>query len=94
MRHAKAATQPRAAAVALLATLAVVVLAGCGSSSDGITSVGEAENDTAQELFAATEQAIKKASSVTIDNLVQYTWLTTAGTFTLPGLTLGFGGGC
>jgi hypothetical protein len=25
---------------------------------------------------------------------VQHTWLTTAGTFTLPGLTLGFGGGC
>jgi hypothetical protein len=36
----------------------------------------------------------QEASSVTIDNLVQHTWLTTAGTFTLPGLTLGFGGGC
>ncbi len=29
-----------------------------------------------------------------IDNLVQHTWLTTAGTFTLPDLSLGFGGGC
>jgi hypothetical protein len=36
----------------------------------------------------------QEAGSVTIDNLVQHTWLTTAGTFTLPGLTLGFGGGC
>lgn len=36
----------------------------------------------------------QEASSVTIDNLVQHTWLTTAGTFTLPGLTLGFGGHC
>jgi hypothetical protein len=36
----------------------------------------------------------QEADSVTIDNLVQHTWLTTAGTFTLPGLTLGFGGGC
>jgi hypothetical protein len=29
-----------------------------------------------------------------IDNLVQHTWLTTAGTFTLPDLSLGFGGSC
>jgi len=36
----------------------------------------------------------QEASSVQIDNLVQHTWLTTAGTFTLPGLTLGFGGSC
>ncbi|MBV9384230.1 MAG: cholesterol esterase [Streptosporangiaceae bacterium] len=36
----------------------------------------------------------EQASSVTIENLVQHTWLTTAGTFTLPGLSLGFGGSC
>ena len=36
----------------------------------------------------------QQADSVTIDNLVQHTWLTTAGTFTLPGLSIGFGGGC
>ena len=36
----------------------------------------------------------EQADSVTIDNLVQHTWLTTAGTFTLPGLSLGFGGTC
>jgi hypothetical protein len=36
----------------------------------------------------------EQADSVTIDNLVQHTWLTTAGTFTLPGLSLGFGGSC
>jgi len=36
----------------------------------------------------------QQADSVTIDNLRQDTWLTTAGTFTLPGLKLGFGGGC
>jgi hypothetical protein len=36
------------------------------------------------------------ADTVTIDNLRQHTWLTTAGTFTLPGLNLGFttSGGC
>jgi hypothetical protein len=36
----------------------------------------------------------QQADSITIDNLVQHTWLTTAGTFTLPGLSLGFGGSC
>jgi hypothetical protein len=34
------------------------------------------------------------AEQVTINNLVQHTWYTTAGTFTLPGLSLGFGGSC
>jgi hypothetical protein len=36
----------------------------------------------------------QQADSVTINNLVQKTWLTTAGTFTLPDLSLGFGGSC
>ena len=36
----------------------------------------------------------QQADSITIDNLVQHTWLTTAGTFTLPGLSIGFGGSC
>jgi hypothetical protein len=36
----------------------------------------------------------QQADSVTIDNLVQHTWLTTAGTFTLPDLSIGFGGSC
>lgn len=36
----------------------------------------------------------QQADSVTINNLVQHTWLTTAGTFTLPGLSIGFGGSC
>jgi hypothetical protein len=36
----------------------------------------------------------EQADSVTIDNLNQDTWLTTAGTFTLPDLSLGFGGSC
>lgn len=36
----------------------------------------------------------QQADSMEIDNLVQHTWLTTAGTFTLPNLSLGFGGGC
>ncbi len=30
----------------------------------------------------------EQADSITIKNLVQHTWLTTAGTFTLPGLSL------
>jgi hypothetical protein len=36
----------------------------------------------------------EQAETVTIDNLNQATWLTTAGTFTLPDLRLGFGGSC
>ena len=36
----------------------------------------------------------EEADSVTINNLVQHTWYTTAGTFTLPDLSLGFGGSC
>lgn len=36
----------------------------------------------------------EQADSITINNLVQNTWLTTAGTFTLPGLSVGFGGSC
>ena len=36
----------------------------------------------------------QQADTVTIDKLVQKTWLTTAGTFTLPGLSLGFSRSC
>ena len=36
----------------------------------------------------------QEADSVVIDNLVQHTWLTTAGTFTLPDLRMSFGGSC
>ena len=36
----------------------------------------------------------EQADTVLINNLVQHTWLTTAGTFTLPNLSMGFGGGC
>ena len=36
----------------------------------------------------------EEAGQVTIDKLVQHTWYTTAGTFTLPNLNLGFGGSC
>ncbi|MGH3280491.1 MAG: DUF6230 family protein [Trebonia sp.] len=36
----------------------------------------------------------EEASGVTINELVQHTWLTTAGTFTLPNLSLGFGKSC
>ena len=36
----------------------------------------------------------QQADKVTINDLVQKTWLTTAGTFTLPDLNLGFGGTC
>jgi hypothetical protein len=36
----------------------------------------------------------QQADSIQIDNLVQDTWLTTAGTFTLPGLHISFGGSC
>lgn len=36
----------------------------------------------------------QQADDVTINNLVQQTWLTTAGTFTLPDLSLSFDGSC
>ena len=36
----------------------------------------------------------QQADSVTIDNLVQHAYATTAGTFTLPGFSLSFGGSC
>lgn len=36
----------------------------------------------------------QQADSVTIDNLRQHTWLTTAATFTLPGFNLSFGNAC
>ena len=36
----------------------------------------------------------QQADSVTIDNLRQNTWLTTAGSFTLPGFNLTFGNAC
>ena len=36
----------------------------------------------------------QQADSVTINNLRQNTWLTTAGTFTLPGFNLSFGSAC
>jgi len=36
----------------------------------------------------------QQADSIKISDLRQQTWLTTAGTFTLPGLSIGFGGGC
>jgi hypothetical protein len=36
----------------------------------------------------------QQADTFQLNNLVQHTWLTTAGTFTLPGLSIGFGGGC
>lgn len=36
----------------------------------------------------------ESADSVTINGLVQHAWYTTAGTFTLPNLSLGIGGSC
>jgi hypothetical protein len=36
----------------------------------------------------------QQADTFALSNLVQHTWLTTAGTFTLPGLSIGFGGSC
>jgi hypothetical protein len=36
----------------------------------------------------------QQADTFVLNNLVQHTWLTTAGTFTLPGLSIGFGGSC
>jgi hypothetical protein len=52
---------------------------------------------TLNEDGATTGQAGtfgEQATGITINNLVQNTWLTTAGTFTLPNLSLGFGSNC
>lgn len=36
----------------------------------------------------------EKADSISISGLVQHAWYTTAGTFTLPNMSLAFGGSC
>lgn len=67
-------------------TVAVFHNVSIGQSASTLTKDG----GTAGAVGAFGEQA----DSVTIDNLRQETWLTTAGTFTLPHLSLGFGGTC
>jgi Family of unknown function (DUF6230) len=70
-------------------------LAGSSAVFHGITIGQDAGTLTATPGTAgATGGFGEQAETITIRNLVQHTWLTTAGTFTLPGLHLSFGGSC
>jgi Family of unknown function (DUF6230) len=70
-------------------------LSGSSATFHGITIGQDAGTLTAAPGTAGAAGGFgEQAETVTIDNLVQHTWLTTAGTFTLPGLHLSFGGSC
>jgi Family of unknown function (DUF6230) len=70
-------------------------LAGSSATFHGITIGQDASTLTATPGTAGSAGGFgEQAGTITIDNLVQHTWLTTAGTFTLPGLHLSFGGSC
>src|SRR6202034_4436167 len=70
-------------------------LAGSSAVFHGITIGQDAGTLTATPGTAgATGGVGGQAATITIKNLVQHTWLTTAGTYTLPGLHLSFGGSC
>jgi hypothetical protein len=61
-----------------------------GQDASTLNDVPAAESQTSGDAGGFGQQA----DSMSITNLVQQTWLTTAGTFTLPGLSIGFGGSC
>jgi hypothetical protein len=70
-------------------------LSGSTATFHGITIGQDASTLTATPGTAGSAGGFgEQAETITIDNLVQHTWLTTAGTFTLPGLHLSFGGSC
>src|SRR5580693_5756635 len=70
-------------------------LAGSSATFHGITIGQDAGTLTATPGTAGAAGGFgEQAESITIRNLVQHTWLTTAGTFTLPGLHVSFGGSC
>jgi hypothetical protein len=61
-----------------------------GQDASTLNKVPGAESLTNNDAGGFGQQA----DSMSITHLVQNTWLTTAGTFTLPGLSIGFGGSC
>lgn len=61
-----------------------------GQDASTLNKVQAAESQTASDIGGFGQQA----DSMSITDLVQNTWLTTAGTFTLPDLSIGFGGSC
>jgi hypothetical protein len=61
-----------------------------GQDASTLNEVPAAESQTKNDVGGFGQQA----DSMSITDLVQKTWLTTAGTFTLPGLSIGFGGSC
>ena len=70
-------------------------LAGSSATFHGITIGQDAGTLTATPGTAGSAGGFgEQAETITIRNLVQHTWLTTAGTFTLPGLHVSFGGSC
>jgi hypothetical protein len=70
-------------------------LSGSSATFRGITIGQDAGTLTATPGTAGAAGGFgEQAATITIRNLVQHTWLTTAGTFTLPGLHVSFGGSC
>lgn len=68
------------------------------SASNLVVDVAALSGETAQfksmVIGSGHGQLGEQADRVIITRLRQDTWLTTAGTFSLPGLALGFGSGC
>ncbi len=66
-----------------------------GQDASTLNSIGNGFNPQAHSNIPLAGTFGQQADTVTINNLRQTAVATTAGTFTLPGLTLGFsGGGC
>lgn len=61
-----------------------------GQDASTLSDVPAAESQTKNDVGGFGQQA----DSMSITHLVQNTWLTTAGTFTLPGLSISFGQNC
>jgi Family of unknown function (DUF6230) len=63
-----------------------------GNASFGNIAIGQDASTLTQDPgnTGAVGGFGEQAATITIDNLRQHTWLTTAGTFTLPGLSLSF----
>jgi hypothetical protein len=63
-----------------------------GNASFGNIAIGQDASTLNQDPgnVGAAGGFGEQAATITIDNLRQHTWLTTAGTFTLPGLSLSF----
>jgi hypothetical protein len=63
-----------------------------GNATFGNITIGQDASTLTEDpgITGAVGGFGEQADTITIDNLRQHTWLTTAGTFTLPGLSLSF----